>query len=255
MKSELPKELNLISAFKDSFFQYIPHRKFWADSPNAIRLAVNSIVFESERGLALFDPGPGDPLMWIDGMDSEARRMEFTQTGGLLTFLAGKGSREKVTDIFLTHHHPDHICGLYTAECKREKVFKNAVVWSCLPDAVKRYNFRYLGNDNAYVVKPLPKESHLFKLYQTDIHAPCHTVYEVLNDQKNVIIWGDLLPTAMHLRRKFRKILFPQGSPPFYEHLIEKLADDNSISFLFHDPRRTLVNINRSKFGFVAKEV
>ena len=181
--------------------------------------------------------------------------MNFTASGGLFSFLAERGGREKVTDVFLTHHHPDHICALYTIAGRREKVFKKAVVWSCVPETVRKYSLEFLGDEDAYTVCPLPSSSEIFYLYQTNIHAPCHTVYEIINPQKNVIIWGDLLPTAMHLRPKFRKVLFPAGSPSFYEGLMEKIVDAGSLSFLYHDPRRTLVKIIRSKFGFSAVQV
>ncbi|GAB4156471.1 MAG: hypothetical protein Kow00107_06040 [Planctomycetota bacterium] len=251
----LPETLRLSAALRDASFEYIPHVKLSESSPKAVRLAVNVLVLQADDGLVLFDPGPGDPSCWIDGLDSETRRMNFTMYGGLQRYLSGKGGAESVSRILLTHCHPDHIIALFTSEGRRCKAFPNAVVHVADEVRFRRYSREYLGAPDAYHVLPLPRKRPGFDYQVCNFHARRHTTFKLTCDKGEIVVWGDLLPTAMHLREKNYSLLMGGDRPSFYDAWLENSCRSDSLNLLFHDPRRALCRIGRKDSGYFHIEV
>lgn len=249
------REPKLIGTVRDALFEYRSLVHASPNSPSSARLAVNVLVLRTSRGLLLFDPGAGDPSVWIDGLDEQTRRMDFSYSGGLFSYLNHLGGAEAVSDIVLTHHHPDHFAALFTAFGRHCKVFPNARLFSPMPSEVVRYSRAYLNADDAYNIEPIPSQLLPFETFKSDCHCHNHTTYRLkLASGEILLVWGDLLPTAMHLRPKFRALALPDP-PPFFFDLLDAACDRKEQSFLFHDPRRRIVRIGRSGRDYHIAEV
>lgn len=86
--------------------------------PEGIQTALNAFLVRRGERLMLVDAG--------------AAQCFGPTTGKLLENLRASGTApESITDVLLTHAHPDHVCGLVDSEGKA--VFRNATVW--LPGA------------------------------------------------------------------------------------------------------------------------
>ena len=177
--------------------------------------------------------------MWEEGLDEEAERMFFTDEHGLLGYLQQFGGVKEVRHIVLTHHHPDHCCGLFCAEGQRRRVFPNATVWTPCEEELKRYSDIYIPRSQQYETRPASDFGAL-RTYTTDIHARKHTSYLLKTTGKNVVVWGDMMPTALHLRHKFSRVHLRCEPPPFIFSLARESAANGWTNHLFHDPRRML---------------
>ena len=237
--------INPLATVTDAFIEYRPSAHFLNDAPEVVRLAVNVLVCESSEGLWIFDPGPGDPGAWIDDIDDEARRMRFIVHGQLLNYLQPLGGPNAVTNIVLTHHHCDHCGALFTVRGARERVFVNARIWS--PDVVElgRLSAAYLGQEDVYPIGNPHSPAAPFDAYSCDCHMPHHTTYVLEYGTTKLVVWGDIIPTAMHLRPRFRRLLFDEQPPDFYSRLLAQSVQDRYVNFFSHDTRRATVRLVR----------
>ncbi|MDZ7815590.1 MAG: MBL fold metallo-hydrolase [Planctomycetota bacterium] len=194
-----------------------------------MHLAVNVVVFRTEDGLCLFDPLPRRPLD-LGGRTAGMKklRMFFSDEHGLLAYIEQYGGTEAVRHIVLTHHHPDHCCALFCAFGERRKVFPNATVWTPCETELNRYSDAYIPVSQRYESRPA-SEFGAIRMYTTNVHARRHTTYLLDAEDCKVVVWGDMMPTALHLRSKFSRVHLRCEPPPFIFQLARKSAKNNWI--------------------------
>ncbi len=168
-----------------------------ADVTNPINLSVNAYLVHLGDRVILIDTGAG---------------VLFGPTlGKLQTSLAGAGYRpDQITDILVTHLHPDHIGGLMDG---KNRVFQNATVhldkrelayWlsktdqAKAPDSQKGYFQQAALMMQPYMdagkVSTFDGATELFPGLRTipaPGHTPGHTFYSLESQGQKLVFWGD----------------------------------------------------------------
>jgi len=165
--------------------------------PSNTETSINAFMIHTGERLALIDAGAGSV---------------FPNGGQIVKSLTAAGYRpEDITDVMLTHIHPDHSAGL---TINGKAVFPNATVHVQAQDA----GF-WLNADNAAAH---PRHAHAFAQAKLDLapylkagrvhllhrdeeiipgiravaapgHTPGHSFYEVASEGKKLMLWGDLI--------------------------------------------------------------
>ncbi len=170
-----------------------------ADVTNPINLSVNAYLVHLGDRVILIDAGAG---------------VLFGPTlGKLQASLAGAGYRpDQITDILVTHLHPDHIGGLMDG---KNRVFQNATVhldkrelayWlskaneAKAPDAMKGFFQQAALMMQPYIdagkVKTFDGATELFAGLRTlpaPGHTPGHTFYSLESQGQKLLFWGDVV--------------------------------------------------------------
>jgi glyoxylase-like metal-dependent hydrolase (beta-lactamase superfamily II) len=189
----------LLKGLDDKSIAQLITQKFQQTDPG-FQTAVNAYLIQTAEHLVLVDAG--------------AAQCFGPTLGNVLANLKAAGYQpEDVDSVLLTHMHPDHICGLRSAEGKA--VFSNATVWAAQADA----DF-WLSEANTAAA---PEEAKgLYRMAQESIepykqagkfrtfkagdsllpgisvlptpgHTPGHSSYLVSAQGQNLLLWGDIV--------------------------------------------------------------
>jgi glyoxylase-like metal-dependent hydrolase (beta-lactamase superfamily II) len=161
------------------------------DPPTAVKPNIAQV---SVGGVTVVAARVGDKVVLFDaGMDEEGRGVD-----ALLTFM--KATRADVSDIFITHGHPDHIAGArlfpkarvhagaadagWLAGLERPTLWAPLVVTAVLPEVTVPLTNPLTGASEVQVA-----EGHTVKC----IPAPGHTAGSYLYLYDGVLIAGDVM--------------------------------------------------------------
>ena len=199
-------------------------------TPGELTLAGNILVVKADNRIILFDTGSGSHL--------------FTTTGKLVENLAAAGIEEQdITDIVITHAHPDHVGGLIHADgstafatadvyiSKAEFDYwtdRNIDLSSESLDETTKMSIEFARNHIAVVqdrLKFFQDNEVLFDCLRLELapgHTPGHTVTTLFSEGEELVHmadtfqhilllahpeWGSLIDTDFELAVSSRKNL------------------------------------------------
>ncbi len=116
----LPIPHAMVQGIRPARAQAMLKRGFVPEEGDSIRTAVNTFLVRRGDRLMLFDTGARDCLAPTAGVLPQSLR-------------AAGVNPDAITDVLLTHAHPDHVCGLVDKDGHR--VFVNARVWVSATEA------------------------------------------------------------------------------------------------------------------------
>lgn len=127
-----------------------------------------------------------------------------SQTGFLLESLKAAGYKsEDITDILITHLHPDHVAGLLTKN--NQKAFENAQLYISKADidywVYEQQLYPELAPFIAQLIAPydlrtFEPNQQLFEgitVFSTPGHSPGHSGFLCKSENQNLLIWGDIV--------------------------------------------------------------
>jgi glyoxylase-like metal-dependent hydrolase (beta-lactamase superfamily II) len=175
-------------------------------SPETIDFSIQPLVVRDGARILLFDAGAADA--------------SFAKAGRLPESLRSAGiSPAHVTDVFISHGHPDHVGGLVTRE--DTPAFANARIHISVPEwAAMRAN-----TEQAKLVSVIASQVDAFPPNATILpsvtavavrgHTPGHTAYRIASGSETLLVIGD---TAHHsivsVQRPDWTIEFDRGGDP-----------------------------------------
>ena len=168
------------------------------DSAEGVRTSINSFLVQMPNNLILFDAGAQDCLG-----DSAGKLLDNLKLAGY--------EPEQVNTVFLTHLHPDHVCGV-SHDGKR--IFPNATLYINQAEAGYWLNHatekaqpesqKAMFTSIREAIAPYQASSK-FKTF-TDIspvkevklmlsygHTPGHMSYMISSKNESLLIWGDII--------------------------------------------------------------
>lgn len=174
--------------------------KMFLDSDNGVQTAVNGFLINTGKNLMLVDTG--------------AAKCFGPTLGNIQDNLKAAGyTPEQVDSVLLTHLHPDHACGLLTADGKA--AYPNATLFVPKGDAdywlssaeqakapeAKRGMFSmsqkavapYTAAQHVQYFSPDSKLPEGIVVVPSNGHTPGHTSYMLSSKGQNLLVWGDIV--------------------------------------------------------------
>ncbi|WP_158987273.1 MBL fold metallo-hydrolase [Lysobacter panacisoli] len=214
---------------------------------DAMHLSIQPLLVRSDARVLLFDTGAGDA--------------SFARAGHLADALRAAGVEPaQVTDIFLSHAHPDHTGGLLTRE--GTLAFPNAAIHVSQPewDALK------VDAGAAKLVAAITPKVATFapnaeivpgvvKAVAVDGHTPGHSAYEIASGNERLLYIGD---TAHHhvisVQRPEWTVQWDQQAPVAQASrraLLQRAADGNVRVYAVHFPFPGIGHVKKDGDNFV----
>ncbi len=252
-----------------ALFRVVPKVLWERDCPpderNRIDLALRPLLVRT----------PGGETVLIDcGIAPERRGAKMTdqcaiQPGpGVEAGLAALGlTPEDVDAVVLTHLHFDHAGGLVRREGGQDALrFPRArvlVQQDELTDAAEDCPLcraSYRADDLALPrsqgrLEALRGDAEPFAgvhLEVTGGHTRAHQRVRIATGDETVVFWGDLIPTAAHLRPQYVMALdlYPRDCWAAKERLLPQAVEEGWIHVFYHDPRAPLGRVVAEGRGF-----
>lgn len=229
-------------------------RFFKPDELNRIQLSTNTLIIRYKKFIALVDLGMGDKFdekQWkIYDIKREKTLLENLKEIGI--------SREDVTHIIITHGHLDHT-GWATIRIRNEikPTFENAKYYIqedtyneiMYPNEKTKPNYNYLNfqnlDKNLEIIKGDEEIFPGLELLKTGGHTKGHQVPILHAGNQVVIYFGDLLPTASHIKPAYIMAydLYPMETFQKKKELLEKAYEESWIITLEHEPVKKAIRL------------
>ena len=214
---------------------------------DVLHLSIQPLLVRSGTRILLFDTGAADA--------------SFARAGRLPATLRAAGVEpSQVSDVFISHRHPDHVGGLLTRE--GALAFPNATIHLTAPEweALKQ------DRDAAALVAAITPKVAAFQpgaallpgvvtAVPVDGHTPGHSAYEIASGDERLLYIGD---SAHHfvvsVQRPEWTVQYDENAPlaqPSRRALLQRAADDNLRIYAVHFPFPGLGHINAQGDSFV----
>ena len=240
-----------------------------ADENNRIDLAARSLLIEDGDRLILIDTGMGnkqdDRFFKHYGLWGDASLDNSLKAAGF--------SRNDITDVFLTHLHFDHCGGAVrwnSSKTGYELSFPNARYWSneahwnwaIHPNAREKASFlkenllpvqesgqlHFVSRDTG----SFQKNTALgFDVLFVDGHTEKQMIPHINYKGKTLVFMADLLPTVGHLPLPYVMgyDIRPLETLKEKALFLDKAATNNSLLFMQHDAKNTLITVKHTDRG------
>jgi glyoxylase-like metal-dependent hydrolase (beta-lactamase superfamily II) len=216
---------------------------------DVLHLSIQPLLVRSGARILLFDTGAADA--------------SFARAGRLPATLRAAGVEpSQVSDVFISHRHPDHVGGLLTRE--GALAFPNATIHLTAPEweALKR------DRDAAALVAAITPKVAAFQpgaallpgvvtAVPVDGHTPGHSAYEIASGDERLLYIGD---SAHHfvvsVQRPEWTVQYDENAPlaqPSRRALLQRAADDNLRIYAVHFPFPGLGHIDAQGDSFAWK--
>lgn len=172
--------------------------RHFIDNVKGVQTSINGFLVQMPNHLILFDAGAQDCLG-----ESAGKLVDNLKLAGY--------QPEQVNTIFLTHLHPDHVCGISN---KGKRVFRNATLYvnqaeagywlSKATEQSQPASRKAIFSSIREAIAPY-QASNKFKTF-TDLspikgvrlisshgHTPGHVSYLISSKGKSLLIWGDII--------------------------------------------------------------
>jgi glyoxylase-like metal-dependent hydrolase (beta-lactamase superfamily II) len=239
-----------------------------ADENNMCSWAMRSLLIEDGDRLMLIDCGMGEKqsdkffgFYYLHGDDTLDKSLE-----------ARGFHRDQITDVFLTHLHFDHCGGAIKYDESGEKLipaFKNATYWSndkhwewaVEPNAREKASFlkenilpiqesgklKFIERTGDFSDTPFDNISVFF----ADGHTDSQMIPIIDYQGKKLVFAADLLPSTGHIPLPF---VMGYDTRPLLtlsekEKFLNKVADEEMILFLEHDPENECCTLKHTEKG------
>jgi glyoxylase-like metal-dependent hydrolase (beta-lactamase superfamily II) len=223
-----------------------------ADDQNRIQLACNCLLVEWHRQTdrrAIIETGHGPKYE-----EKEQGFFDIDPSRWLLTGLQDAGVEpESITDVIVTHLHFDHAGGLtYERDGQLVPTFPNAkmhvqrqehddarAAFGIMKATYREENFRPIDDAKAWRLhdgeaEMLPGIRPLL----TPGHTRGHQSILIKGSDRTAVFPGDLMPTAAHVGAPYNMAydLFPLDNRESKNKLLKRVAEENWLIFLDHEP-------------------
>jgi len=227
---------------------------FKPDDQNRIELSTNTLIIRYKKFTALVDLGVGDKFD-----EKQLAIYDIKREKNLIQNLEGMGiHRDEVTHVIITHGHLDHT-GWATMRVKNSIIptFPNAKYYFQedtyeeikFPNEKTRPNYNYLNFENLDdQLEIIRGDEEIFpglELMKTGGHTKGHQVPILRAGNRTVIYFGDLLPTASHIKPAYIMAydLYPMDTFYKKKELLEKANEEQWIITLEHEPVKKVVKL------------
>ncbi len=214
---------------------------------DVLHLSIQPLLVRSGTRILLFDTGAADA--------------SFARAGRLPATLRAAGVEpSQVSDVFISHRHPDHVGGLLTRE--GALAFPNATIHLTAPE----WEALQQDRDAAALVAAITPKVAAFQpgaallpgvvtAVPVDGHTPGHSAYEIASGDERLLYIGD---SAHHfvvsVQRPEWTVQYDENAPlaqPSRRALLRRAADDNLRIYAVHFPFPGLGHINPQGDSFV----
>lgn len=214
---------------------------------DVLHLSIQPLLVRSGTRILLFDTGAADA--------------SFARAGRLPATLRAAGVEpSQVSDVFISHRHPDHVGGLLTRE--GALAFPNATIHLTAPE----WESLKQDRDAAALVAAITPKVAAFQpgaallpgvvtAVPVDGHTPGHSAYEIASGDERLLYIGD---SAHHfvvsVQRPEWTVQYDENAPlaqPSRRALLQRAADDNLRIYAVHFPFPGLGHINPQGDSFV----
>ncbi len=212
-----------------------------------LELGIQPLLVRSGARVLLFDTGAGDA--------------SFARGGGLQASLRAAGvSPAQVTDIFISHAHPDHVGGLLGS--RDGLAFPNATIHLSAPE----WTAMKSNKDQAALAAAIaPKVAAfapgaavlpgLVTAVPVNGHTPGHSAYEIASGADRLLYIGDSAHHSVISVQKPDWTVAFDGDAPTAEAsrraLLQRAADQNLRLYAVHFPYPGLGRVKAQGDGFV----
>ncbi len=229
-------------------------RFFKPDDQNRIELSTNTLIIRYQKYTALVDLGMGDKFD-----EKQLAIYDIKRERNLIQNLEAMGiERQDVTHIIITHGHLDHT-GWATMRAKGSIVptFPNAKYYMQedtyeeikFPNEKTKPNYNYMNFENLdEQLEIIRGDEEIFpglEIMKTGGHTKGHQVPILRAGNRTVIYFGDLLPTASHIKPAYIMAydLYPMDTFYKKKELLEKAYEEQWIITLEHEPAKKVVKL------------
>ncbi|CDG16679.1 MBL fold metallo-hydrolase [Xenorhabdus doucetiae] len=252
---------SLLKGIENKDIQTLLARMFQIEEKDGVQTAINAYLVNTKEGLVLIDTGGGKcfgPTM-----------------GNIVDNIRAAGyTPEAVKTILLTHMHPDHICGLSSANGKT--AFPNATVYAAQEEkdfwlnpeiaasAPKESRSMFKMAQDAIAPYIAKKAFHTFKsgdnvtpgieIISTFGHTPGHTSFKLHSGNNSMLIWGDIVHShSVQFTRPEVSIEFDVDNAKAVEarkYIFEKASQEKWLISAAHLPFPGIGHIRKDEQGY-----
>uniref|UniRef100_UPI000C7AA9C1 MBL fold metallo-hydrolase n=1 Tax=Luteimonas TaxID=83614 RepID=UPI000C7AA9C1 len=213
---------------------------------DTVHLGVQALLVRSGARVLLFDTGAGDAAFADAGRLPQALRAAGVEPG-------------EVTDILISHAHPDHIGGLLDASgapaFPNARIRMSAPEWQALQADTERAALATAITAQVDAFAPGAEVVPGVTAIAVDGHTPGHSAYEIVDGDARLLYIGDAAHHfAVSVQRPQWTIAFDGDAPvaeASREALLARAADSGIIVASPHFPFPGLGQITRRDDGFV----